>query len=142
MSELEQVITWLRTYEGHDILKDWHVDYTDQVPSCGAVFPQGLQHASLVQGCGGMEQRKEDEFLHVKGLPAYPSDADLALQERLRGPISEGADQFRLNQSDLPQEKRFAGVDFLRFRVAIIGRATFDHVGDVDIRPGQPHRLQ
>ena len=43
MSELEQVITWLRTYEGHDILKDWHVDYTDQVPSCGAVFPQGLQ---------------------------------------------------------------------------------------------------
>lgn len=25
------------------ILKDWHVDYTDQVPSCGAVFPQGLQ---------------------------------------------------------------------------------------------------
>ena len=38
MSELEQVITWLRTYEGHDILKDWHVDYTDQVPSCGAVF--------------------------------------------------------------------------------------------------------
>lgn len=34
---------WLRTYEGHDILKDWHVDYTDQVPSCGAVFPQGLQ---------------------------------------------------------------------------------------------------
>lgn len=21
----------------------WHVDYTDQVPSCGAVFPQGLQ---------------------------------------------------------------------------------------------------
>lgn len=43
MSELEQVITWLHTYEGHDILKDWHVDYTDQVPSCGAVFPQGLQ---------------------------------------------------------------------------------------------------
>lgn len=43
MSELEQVITWLRTYEGHDILKDWHVDYTDQVPSCGAVFPPGLQ---------------------------------------------------------------------------------------------------
>lgn len=24
-------------------VKDWHVDYTDQVPSCGAVFPQGLQ---------------------------------------------------------------------------------------------------
>lgn len=23
MSELEQVITWLRTYEGHDILKDY-----------------------------------------------------------------------------------------------------------------------
>lgn len=41
MSELEQVITWLRTYEGHDILKDWHVDYTDQVPSCGAVLPAG-----------------------------------------------------------------------------------------------------
>ena len=43
MSELEQGIAWLRTYEGHDILKDWHVDYTDQVPSSGAVFPQGLQ---------------------------------------------------------------------------------------------------
>ena len=43
MSELEQVITWLRTYKGHDILKDWHVDYTDQVPSCspcGKTAPQ------------------------------------------------------------------------------------------------------
>lgn len=38
MSELEQVIAWLRTYEGHDILKDWHVDYTDQVPRAFRVY--------------------------------------------------------------------------------------------------------
>lgn len=42
MDDLQRVLDWLRSFEGHDILADFRVDYTDQVPSQGAVFPQGL----------------------------------------------------------------------------------------------------
>lgn len=53
MSELEQVISWLQSYKGHDILKDYHVDYTDQIPSYGAVFPQGLQEVERRESITG-----------------------------------------------------------------------------------------
>ena len=43
MTALEKIKTWLATYEGFDILGQFQVDYTDQVPANGGVFPSGLQ---------------------------------------------------------------------------------------------------
>lgn len=43
MTALEKIRTWLATYEGYDILGHFQVDYTDQVPANGGVFPSGLQ---------------------------------------------------------------------------------------------------
>lgn len=43
MTPLEKLRGWVKTYPGHDILRDFQVDYTDQVPGNGGVFPSGLQ---------------------------------------------------------------------------------------------------
>ena len=43
MTPLEKLRTWLMTYEGFDILNKFQVDFTDQVPANGGVFPSGLE---------------------------------------------------------------------------------------------------
>ena len=42
MTPLEKIRAWIATYPGHDILSDFSVDYTDQVPANGGIFPSGL----------------------------------------------------------------------------------------------------
>lgn len=42
MTPLEKITTWLSTYSGYDILNKFHIDYTDQIPCNGGVFPSGL----------------------------------------------------------------------------------------------------
>ena len=42
MTPLEAIRNWLATYPGFDILEKFQVDYTDQIPSNGGVFPSGL----------------------------------------------------------------------------------------------------
>jgi len=46
MTALEKIRTWLATYSGYDILSEFRVDYTDQIPSKGAIFPSGLVEVS------------------------------------------------------------------------------------------------
>lgn len=43
MTALEKIKTWLATYSGFDILERFQVDYTDQIPANGGVFPSGLE---------------------------------------------------------------------------------------------------
>lgn len=42
MTDLEKLRDWIKTYPGHDILSEFHVDYTDKIPSNGGIFPSGL----------------------------------------------------------------------------------------------------
>ena len=42
MTPLEKIKDWLATYPGFDILQKFEVDYTDNVPGCGGMFPSGL----------------------------------------------------------------------------------------------------
>ena len=42
MTSLERLRAWIATYPGHDILNEFHVDYTDQIPANGGVYPSGL----------------------------------------------------------------------------------------------------
>ncbi len=46
MTALEKIRNWLKTYEGFDILSEFQVDYTDQVPANGGVYPSGLMEIS------------------------------------------------------------------------------------------------
>lgn len=42
MTPLEKVREWLATYDGFDIISHFQVDYIDQIPANGGVFPSGL----------------------------------------------------------------------------------------------------
>ena len=41
-TKLEKVKEWIATFPSYSILSDFQVDYTDQVPSNGGIFPNGL----------------------------------------------------------------------------------------------------
>ena len=61
MTALEKLKNWLRTYKGFDILSGFQVDYTDQIPANGGVFPSGLVEVS----------RSTDIFGNVVALNQY-----------------------------------------------------------------------
>lgn len=42
MTALEKVRVWIATFPDFDILSAFQVDYTDQVPSNGGIYPSGL----------------------------------------------------------------------------------------------------
>lgn len=42
MTPLEKIREWLETYPGYNILDNFRVDYTDQIPANGGIFPSGL----------------------------------------------------------------------------------------------------
>ena len=47
-----------------------------------------------------------------------------------------------MDHCDLLHQKRFARLDFIRFRIAVVWRAALDHVGDVNVAARQSCRLQ
>lgn len=53
MTALETIKEWIATYPGHDILADFSVDYTDQVPANGGIFPAGLTEVSRTEDVAG-----------------------------------------------------------------------------------------
>ena len=46
MTALEKIKDFIGQYPGADIFRDFHVDYTDQIPFNGGVFPSGLVEVS------------------------------------------------------------------------------------------------
>lgn len=46
MTSLEKITAFVRSYPGADILRDFHVDYTDQIPANGGAYPSGLVEIS------------------------------------------------------------------------------------------------
>jgi hypothetical protein len=54
---------------------------------------------------------------------------------------SEAANHFRANHINLPKKKWRASCDFIFLRQAVLGRAAFHHVADVNILAAQAHGL-
>ena len=46
MTALEKITGFVKNYPGADILQDFPIDYTDQIPNNGGVFPSGLVEVS------------------------------------------------------------------------------------------------
>lgn len=46
MTPIETIKNWIATYPGHNILSEFSVDYTDQIPANGGIFPTGLMEVS------------------------------------------------------------------------------------------------
>ena len=53
MTALDTIKAWIATFPKHNILSDFRVDYTDQIPANGAIFPAGLVEVSRVQDVTG-----------------------------------------------------------------------------------------
>ena len=46
MTALDKIRGFIQQYPGADVFRDFHVDYTDQIPANGGVFPSGLTEIS------------------------------------------------------------------------------------------------
>lgn len=46
MSALEKMRSFVASYPGADILSEFRIDYTDQIPANGGIFPSGLVEIS------------------------------------------------------------------------------------------------
>ena len=46
MTALEKITAFVRSYPKADILQTFQVDYTDQIPANGGIFPSGLEEVS------------------------------------------------------------------------------------------------
>lgn len=53
MTALEKIRLWLGTYPGYDILSTFQVDFTDQAPANGGIFPSGLVEVERRQDIAG-----------------------------------------------------------------------------------------
>lgn len=49
MTALESIKQWISSYPGHDILSSFQVDYTDQIPANGGIFPSGLVEVERIE---------------------------------------------------------------------------------------------
>lgn len=61
MTALERITAFVRSYPKADILQTFRVDYTDQVPANGGIFPSGLEEVS----------RRTDIFGNVTVINQY-----------------------------------------------------------------------
>lgn len=46
MTALERITGFVKNYPGADILSQFRIDYTDQIPANGGIFPSGLEEVS------------------------------------------------------------------------------------------------
>ncbi len=53
MTALEKITAFVRSYPGADILQDFQIDYTDQIPNNGGAFPSGLVEISRTKDLMG-----------------------------------------------------------------------------------------
>lgn len=53
MTPLETIKKWIATYPGNDIFSTFSVDFTDQIPANGGIFPSGLTEVSRKQYVDG-----------------------------------------------------------------------------------------
>lgn len=49
MTDLERVRRWIKTFPKFDNISNFKVDYTDQIPANGGIFPSGLVEISRTE---------------------------------------------------------------------------------------------
>src|SRR6266850_7802664 len=103
------------------------------------VFPHQFFVRRVAQQIGGMECRHEFDAVITVPVAAHLGNRNLALKQRLHGELAESDDDLGTNEIDLFSEKRLAGGDFIRFRIAIFRWPAFDDVRDVNVVALEPH---
>src|SRR5262245_33223168 len=73
--------------------------------------------------------------------PTQPRNWCVGFQERSRRECAERDDDLRFDRVDLTEQERLAFLDFVGFRVAVLGWTALDDVCDVDIFALEPDGL-
>jgi hypothetical protein len=75
MTALEQIREFVGRFPGADLLHQFQVDYTDQIPSNGGIFPSGLVEVSRTSDiCGNVTVVNQYNFGLYYVLPKTPGD--------------------------------------------------------------------
>ena len=75
MTALEKIREWIAGYPDFDILSAFRMDYTDQIPSNGGIFPSGLVEVSRTEDIlGNVEVENQYNFGLYYVFPKSPGD--------------------------------------------------------------------
>lgn len=75
-SDLQRIIAWIGTYPGHNILKDFGVDFVDRVPDTGAIMPSGLMELARRENLlGDVTVHNRYNFAVYYVFPKAPHDS-------------------------------------------------------------------
>src|SRR5215472_8608434 len=114
----------LKTEDGHHFLK---------------IFPDFALGVGIAQKISRMIGGHEFAGAKVEPLAAKLRDSAIGFQERLGRDRSEANNDFGRDDVELAQKKGRAGADFVFFGRAILWRAAFDDVADVNVFALQAH---
>lgn len=79
MTALEKITAFVRSYPGADILQEFHIDYTDQIPANGGTFPSGLVEISRKEDLmGNVTVTNQYNFGLYYVFPKSPGDDERA----------------------------------------------------------------
>lgn len=77
MTALEKIREFISSYPGADILQDFQVDFTDQIPSNGGIFPSGLVEVKRVTDVlGNVTVTNQYNFGLYYVFPKAPGDSE------------------------------------------------------------------
>src|SRR3954469_13287133 len=88
-----------------------------------------------------MERRNELRAAVIEDTAAKTGDRLEGPQQRARREGAERDDDLRLDDVDLLEQERLAGLHFVLLGIAVAGRPALDHVGDIDVLALQVDRL-
>ena len=71
-----------------------------------------------------------------------PGDFEIRRNKRSSGNPSQTDDDFWIHQSDLSLQPLCAGIAFLRQRISVFRRTTFDNVADINFCAVKPNQLE
>ena len=115
--------------------------FGEQLGDAGEVVAEHLQQRGLAQGGGGVIDGVDQPVAGL-GRDAAGAAHRGAGDEVLGGEAAEGDDQLGADAGDLLAEVGLAGGDLVGLRVAVLGRAALDDVGDEDLGAGQPDAVE
>lgn len=77
MTALEKITDFIKSYPGADILRDFQIDYTDQIPANGGIFPSGLVEISRKADiCGNVTVTNQYNFGLYYVFEKAPGDGE------------------------------------------------------------------
>lgn len=75
MTNLEKVKNWIATFPGYSDLEGFEVDYTDQIPSNGGMFPAGTSEVRRIKDIlGNVTVEKQLNFAIYYVFTKAPGD--------------------------------------------------------------------